>query len=205
MFFVYLIKNFVNGKLYVGKTNDIKIRWRQHKKIAAGGKAKYPKEYSYIHSAISKYGTENFKISILYRYDNENEALEDEIYHIARLKNEGYELYNLTDGGDGSSGYKFSEESKRKMSITHIGMRHTEESKCKMSLAQKGNTNNLGKKHSDETKKKMSEWQIGKTLSIETKKKISSAHLGMKASEATKQKMSLAKIGKSNKSSSGNF
>jgi hypothetical protein len=49
-------------------------------------------------------------------------------------------LHNRTDGGDGSSGWVPSEETKRKISEAH-----------------KGNTYMLGKTHSEETKRKMSE------------------------------------------------
>jgi hypothetical protein len=60
-------------------------------------------------------------------------------------------LYNKTDGGDGGSGLKLSEESKRKMSIAKTGIPRSEETKRKISI-----TNS---KHivSEETKKKLSE------------------------------------------------
>jgi hypothetical protein len=54
-------------------------------------------------------------------------------------------------GNQNLLGYKFSEESKLKMSQSRLGKKHSEETKHKMSLATKG------QKHSEETKKKIGE------------------------------------------------
>jgi len=54
-------------------------------------------------------------------------------------------LRNLTDGGDGASGYK-----------------HTPETSLKMTAAQKGNTKTRGKKKSPEIRLNMSLAQLGK-------------------------------------------
>jgi hypothetical protein len=35
---LYLITNLVNGKIYIGKTGDLKERWCDHRKVAFGGK-----------------------------------------------------------------------------------------------------------------------------------------------------------------------
>ena len=122
-------------------------------------------------------------------------------------------LTNFTWGGEGSSGYKFSEESKRKMSESQkgkqagknhplYGKHHTEESKRKNSEAHKGKIPwNKGKKASEEVKRKMSEAQKGRVAwnkgkkgiyhcSDETKLKMSKAGKGRKCSEETKKKMS---------------
>ena len=117
----------------------------------------------------------------------------------------------------------FSEETRKKLSLAHMGFIHSLEAKKKMRLAhqgmkkpwvkgwQKGNTPwNKGKKGlyklSEETKQKLSLINIGRKHSEETKKKISEAHkkigipwrLGQKHSEETKMKMSLAQKGEKN-------
>lgn len=74
----------------------------------------------------------------------EDEAFELEMFVIQTIKDRGIVLTNFTNGGEGSSGYKASEEAKAKMSI-----------------ARKGNTNALGYKHTDETKKILSEKSKG--------------------------------------------
>ena len=81
--------------------------------------------------------------------------------------------YNLTDGGEGTYGYK-----------------HTEETKKKMSEASKGRK--LKTPRSEEYRKAVSERSKGRTLSEEAKRKISMANTGRKPSEETKQKISSA-------------
>lgn len=86
----------------------------------------------------------------------EREALDLEIYCIAlygRINTGTGILRNLTDGGEGACGIKFSEETKRKLSEV-----------------------NVGKKLSDETKAKISKARKGRSLKEETKQKIGEAN-----------------------------
>jgi hypothetical protein len=64
-------------------------------------------------------------------------------------------LVNMTNGGEGVLGYKFTENQRKKISEKV-----------------KGNKNMLGKKHSEETRQKQSEAHKGKKLSEEHKRKI---------------------------------
>lgn len=102
-YYVYLILNLINGKGYTGKTNNYNERWMIHKKVARGGKEKYPKDFYAIHAAISKYGEENFSFQILEETDNEKEANDLEIWWIGYLGTHvsSGKGYNLTHGGDG--------------------------------------------------------------------------------------------------------
>ena len=106
---------------------------------------------------------------------------------------EGYDNYdhslphltNCTWGGEGASGYKHSEEFKRKKSEAmkgkYKGKKHSEEHNKKISEALKGEIPwNKGKKLSEEHKKNMSKalkgkipWIKGKKMSEETKRKLS--------------------------------
>jgi hypothetical protein len=67
--------------------------------------------------------------------------------------NEGT-LVNMTDGGEGTYGFK-----------------HTENNKQKIKIRLKGNKHNFGTKYSDKTKKHLSNIRIGKPL-IKTRKPI---------------------------------
>ena len=88
---------------------------------------------------------------------------------------------------------KFSEEHRKKLSKSHIGIKswiagkhHSEESKLKMSEAKKGKpSNRKGKKHSIESIHKMSESHKG-----------NKSHLGIKHSMESKLKMRLKRLGK---------
>lgn len=139
------------------------------------------------------------RIIFLKKNLTEEEAFRHETYLIAVLGRKDLGtgiLRNLTDGGEGVSGYKHNQERLEKMSKAHIGNqnrkghKHTEETKRKLSEAQRGK---IGYKHTEETKRKMSELKKGKSLgpkSEEHKKKIGAAHKGKKVSEETKRKIS---------------
>lgn len=107
---VYFIYNKINNKIYVGKSTELEIRWSRHLRVARGGKELYPTSFSWIHAAIRKYGESNFIFRIIEILPTEEEALSREIKWISELRIAGYSLYNLTDGGDGSSGYKHTPE-----------------------------------------------------------------------------------------------
>ena len=137
------------------------------------------------------------KSRVIYLKQNltEEEAFRHEIYMIDVFGRKDLGtgiLQNLTNGGDGTSGWVPSEETRRKMS----GRIPSEETRAKMSEARKGEKNhNYGKTHSEETRKKISESQIGKTLSKEHIDKIIEGLKGRPVSEETRRKMSEALIG----------
>ena len=104
-----------------------------------------------------------------------------EIQYIRQLKPK----FNFTDGGDGSCGFKHSEESKMKIGEANKGKKHSDETRRKMSKTRKGKKRspfsaehcrniseankgkvpwNKGKKRSEETRKKISETLKGRNL-----------------------------------------
>ena len=162
------------------------------------GKGKGNRAYKKHRKGI---GVPKDKSRIIFLKQNltEEEAFRHEIYMIAVFGRKDLGtgiLHNLTDGGDGASGYVFSEETKRKQSEAHkgnttwLGKTHSEESKRKMSDTRKGKT------HSEETKRKQSEAKKGKTFSEESKRKMSEAQKGKSLSEETRRKMSETRKGK---------
>ena len=150
-YYVYKITNNNNGKYYIGKTNDLEKRWYNHVYCALVNK-----ENTYFYNAIRKYGAANFTIEQIEECKTEEIVLEREIFWINELHANKRNIgYNMTDGGDGMSGFIHSEESKQKQ-------------REKM----------LGRKHSPEHNKKISESNKGKIVSQEVKDKISKANLG---------------------------
>lgn len=116
-------------------------------------------------------------------------------------------LRNKTSGGDGGRGAllgsKLSDETKKKISMSHLGKKlrpMSEESKRKLSESLKGK--NLGKKRSPEMKLNMSKIFKGRKrnpTSDETKQKIREKNLGKvlgPMNEDHKRKISLALKGK---------
>lgn len=201
MHYLYRIINLLNGKIYIGQTNDGKYRWRQHRYFA-----KNPERTGqYIHHAMAKHGIENFIYELIATCRTQEDANEVESLLITQYntRDKGFG-YNLTArrayGGH-------SEETKAKISAGNKGKQRSEETKSLIAENTKkqmesGNHPRLGKKHSEESRQKMVEsskgqvaWNKGLTgcFSEETKQKMSEAKLGKKASEETKHKMSVAR------------
>lgn len=105
---IYLFRNNINDKVYIGQANDMRIRFFQHKKSINDG--------LYFHKALLKYGLYNFKYYILetFPYIDKDEQNRQETYYIKKFNSNNLEFgYNLTSGGNGHSGYPISEEQKK--------------------------------------------------------------------------------------------
>lgn len=109
---VYLARNKINGKCYVGATDrGIPYRASRHKWNASHG------QKSKFYTAIRKYGFDAFEFVPLMACATFFEALDNERRFIAEINPE----YNLTSGGGGVKGLKFSLESRAKMSLAKKG------------------------------------------------------------------------------------
>jgi len=182
---IYLIKNIINKKVYIGSAVNIDKRWKEHKKLLKQGKH-HSKHLQY---AWNIDGQLNFKFEIIEEVSNPLHLLSYEQVYLDYYKSYERERgYNICKVAGSMLGIKHSKETKQKMSKTHTGKRFSEESKNKMSEAKKNMT--------EETKQKMSETHTGKILSEEHKNKIGEANTGRKHTEETKQKISEAHIGR---------
>lgn len=87
---VYIHKNILNGKVYVGQTCNLSERWRNN------GKNYFNSIKFY--NAIKKYGWDNFTHEVVYSNLNKQAAdkLEKELIHKYNSIEEGY---NLKEGG----------------------------------------------------------------------------------------------------------
>ena len=101
MNYIYCYVNKINQHKYVGQTNNLNRRIREHKSCAFN-----PKSSSYndlIHRKIREYGIENFDIEILEKlyYDDVNKVNEREQYWIKEKESYcGYgKGYNMDLGG----------------------------------------------------------------------------------------------------------
>lgn len=167
---IYCIENLINGKKYIGQSNNLQRRMKAHHKGCIA-----------LNDAIKKYGEENFKRYVLiYCEEWELDRLEIECiktFH-SHVTDSGY---NISFGGDAPMrGRKLSEETIEKISGKNnhgYGKPRSEETRKKISKAQSGEKgNNFGKSIPEETKKKIREALVGRTHSKETRKKISDNH-----------------------------
>lgn len=163
---IYMYKNKINGKCYIGQAKNFNKRHEYH---TAERNNKFP-----IDKAFNKYGKENFEIIIL-KENLSTQCLMNfwECYYINKydvINNK--KGYNISSGGSNGNNFigKTEEEMKeirKKMSASNwqkgenhsfYGKHHTNETKKKMSESKKGEKNNFyGKNHTEKAKKKISE------------------------------------------------
>lgn len=113
---VYIHRNKINNKAYIGITSQTpEIRWGHNG-------YRYKEDQQIFYRAIQKYGWDNFEHTIWAENLTEDSAKHIEKILIALFKTNctiyknPERGYNMTNGGDGMSGFVFSEESRRKMS-----------------------------------------------------------------------------------------
>ena len=162
---IYKIRNIVNNKIYIGQTVfTFKQRYR-HDLLKNT-------HNQHLKNSIKKYGIENFEVDeefdIAYSKE-ELDKLEKMYIDIYETMKNKYG-YNKREGG---SRGRFSEESRKKLSLAVSGE----------------NSYWYSKQFSEEHKRKLIESHKGKHLSEETKNKISLANKGKNVSEETKQKL----------------
>ena len=173
---IYQITNTVNGKIYIGKTiKTIEERFQGHISHSRC------QSQTYLHNAIRKYGKEAFTITELESgFNSEDDLNEAEIRYISELSPH----YNMTEGGEGTSGFKLSSETRKKLSESRKGKSKSEEHKRKISEAKKG------KKLSEETKRKIGRANKDNYHSKETREKISKAMKGCSRSKEHRKRLS---------------
>lgn len=97
MYWIYKITNKINNKVYIGVTDNIKVRFNNHKTRYLNKKSR---EYNKsLYRAFRKYGIGNFDFSIIEDNVSYKNAFEKEKYYISKYdsKEKGY---NETIGGE---------------------------------------------------------------------------------------------------------
>lgn len=113
---IYLILNTVNYKAYIGKTSrPAGDRWDAHLQVAISGQG-----YA-LHNAIRKYGPEAFELYVLEADPGIHGDDFLEKFYIRYYGTIAPNGYNLTEGGEGILGYRWSPEQRRKKSLGMLG------------------------------------------------------------------------------------
>ena len=91
---IYVIKNCLNNKVYVGQSVDYKTRFRKHKEEARRNNYSYKSE---LYDAMNELGSENFYVEVIeHSVKNPDEREEFWIKKLNALYPNGY---NLSTGG----------------------------------------------------------------------------------------------------------
>lgn len=178
MGFIYVLTS-PSGKSYIGQTTrPIKKRFNEHKKKDSGCRA--------LNNAVEKYGWDMMK---KVWYECPDEYLDfDETFLINAMCTLSPDGYNIKEGGGNG---KHTEATKKKMREIKLGKKFTEDHKKKISESLLGITRSdetkqkIGKrssdrKHTEESKRMMSEIKLGKRFTEEHKKRIGEAQQGEK-------------------------
>lgn len=213
MKYIYALVDPTNNKIrYIGQTNNLTNRFRQH--IKDTGKSH---KVSWIKSLMCK----NIKpiMKIIGLYDN-HMINSMEMFWINYFKLCNCDLTNHTSGGGQNTslsnelkinlsnywknrynngyinprkGTKHSIETIEKIKLSNIGKKRSQQTCDNIGKSKKGMV------HSDKTKLKMSKVRTGHITTAETRLKIKLANTGKKATLESRQKMSNIKIGKRTK------
>jgi len=103
---IYRLTNVLNSKKYIGKSVNYKSRMGNHRRMED--------DCRYLNNAILKYGWENFRQEIIIDDVPEEDLSNLETSYIDVEDTLAPNGYNLTKGGEGMSGYKHTDETRKK-------------------------------------------------------------------------------------------
>lgn len=148
MGYIYTITNKTDNKTYVGQTvRDLEARWKDHLKKRSNCR--------YLHSALKKYGIDNFVFKLVcITFDNQLDDME--IKYIEKYNCLVPNGYNLRLGGNSG---KHNAETKQKIS---------DSLKKRFANGLVHSRHQLGRPHDETTKQKISESLKGRKLSKES-------------------------------------
>lgn len=193
---IYAITNKVNGKIYVGSSNNIYYRWKSHKSYLNNGLH----TNAHLQSAWQKYGKDSFEFSVLEKCNVES-LIEREQHHMDTYDTLNPEKgYNKREAEQNST---MSEETRRRMSEAKKGKKQSPELIRKRAEGMKGHAvsaetrakqSEAAKKRpkrtlSEEHKQKLREAGFRRVYTDEQKQALSEKFKGKPRSEETKQKV----------------
>lgn len=157
-FYVYVIFRPNGVPCYVGK--GTRGRWLEHERMGA-------KHYNkHLGRIIKNAGGELPKVKLREGL-TEADALATEIALIAAIgRGKHGPLVNLTDGGDGQTGWVPSDETRAKIGAANSGLKRSDELRARLSAAHKG------KIKSPEHRAKIGAAQVGKVMSEASRQKM---------------------------------
>lgn len=171
---VYAITNTRNDHRYIGSAVNMGDRWSQHHCLLRKG----IHHSSHLARAWAKYGESAFRFTVLEECEPE-ELVAIEQSWMDTLQPE----YNTCPTAGSQLGYCHTDETRAKLSASHMGQKAWNKGKKMPPL-------------SPEAKANLSTRLAGHTVSEATRAKISASHIGIKPSPETRARLSAMNVGK---------
>jgi group I intron endonuclease len=115
---IYLIKNTVTGKVYVGSSADVDARWYYHRRLLRLNKHDSPK----LQNSWNKHGEDAFKFEIIEPVTN--------LIHLVAIEQTFIDYYKAAESG-------YNVVPTAGMPPSRLGLKATAETKAKMSASMK--------------------------------------------------------------------
>lgn len=186
---IYMIRNAVNGRCYVGSSFNIERRFNAHRSLLKHGKHHSPS----LQRAWKKHGNEAFEFKILEIVENVDGLLIAEQRHIELLNAADAQLgYNVSPVAGTRRGVPQPDSVREKLRAERKGVPKSAETRAKMSAAAKARppkSEEHKRKLSEATKRQFADpearekaaeygrmatpWLKGKSLSDDVKRELS--------------------------------
>lgn len=92
---IYMLRNTVNSRVYIGQSVNIEARWKRHVKNTETGVR------SKLYAAMRKYGTSRFDLQVLHVTDNDPSVMDSLEVAEIQSRNSIRDGYNDAEGGLG--------------------------------------------------------------------------------------------------------
>ena len=186
MVFIYaLIDPRTNEIRYIGKTTNPEARMRRHLR-----QSELIKPLHRAHWIKSLVDNGHVPVMRVLETVDAQHWQESERRWIAKYREEGCRLVNMTPGGDGGMSPEWiSDAMREKMSVSHIGKKRSVESRAKQSATMKG------RKFLEITRARISQSNKGKGHDAAWRAQHSATMRGRKLSEEHRHKIGIAGIG----------
>lgn len=167
---IYIVKNLINGNIYVGLSKNIERRFMEHKTPK-----NVTKKTTVLSRSFRKYGLQNFDFRVLEEVENIEDLPAREMYWISTLKPK----YNMNDGGLGNRSLIVTDETRevlREKGKQQWQMKTDEEKRTQIINNLKGPKK--GHKVSDKNIEALKKANTGRVHSLEERQKRSSSLKG---------------------------
>lgn len=163
---VYVIRNTASGRVYVGSSYRIRLRWSGHKRLLRLDKH----HYAPLQRSWNKHGEAAFSFNVVEVVWHPDQLYIREQYWIDLMRAADEKLgFNILPRAGGPRGYKFSDAARAKMSASRKGKKKPPMTAAHLSAMSVGRR---GRKCSAETCAKMSASKRGKSLSENHRAKL---------------------------------